>query len=283
VTGSRSGPEEEEEEEDDVRQIFPEHGDPIGLADPLSAAGPIKPGDAAAADLVAALAEIYAYPDRLWVKANFVASVDGAVTADGKSAGLSGAADRLVFTVLRSLADVVVAGAGTVRAERYRQAQPRELWQQLRAGRPPAPPVAVVTRRLDLDLSERLFGQGPGLARTIVITTELAGEDRLKEVSRVADVVVAGKETVTAKAAIGALSARGHRKILVEGGPMLLGQLAAEQLLDELCLTVSPVLEGGHAAGRVTARRGPTEVTQMRLASVLEDDGFLLSRYVRAG
>jgi riboflavin biosynthesis pyrimidine reductase len=264
-----------------VRQIFPEHGDPIGPADPLGAAGRIKPGDAGAADLIAALAEIYAYPDRLWVKANFVASVDGAVTADGKSSGLSGAADRLVFMVLRSLADVVVAGAGTVRAERYRQAQPGELWQQLRAGRSEAPPIAVVTRRLDVDLSERLLGQGPGIARTILITTELADEDRVKEASRVADVVIAGQETVPAQAVIDALAARGHRKILVEGGPTLLGQLAAEHLLDELCLTVSPVLEGGHAAGRLTARRGPAELTPMRLASVLEDDGFLLSRYIR--
>lgn len=265
-----------------MRQIFPEHRDLSWGAEPLSGAGPVKPGNSAADDLVAALAAIYGYPDGLWVKANFVASVDGAITADGKSAALSGPADRLVFTVLRSLADVVLAGAGTVRAERYRQAQPSELWQQLRTARAPAPPVAVVTRRLDVDLSDRLFGHGTGLARTIVITTELAGEERLNETSRVADVVVAGKETVTAKAAIDALAARGHTKILVEGGPMLLGQLAAEQLLDELCLTVSPVLEGGHAAGRLMARRGPADLTRMRLASVLEDDGFLLSRYIRA-
>jgi len=231
---------------------------------------------------VAALTDIYAYPDvadQVWVRANFVASIDGAITADGKSGGLSGPADRLVFTLLRSLADVVVAGAGTVRAERYRQAQPAELWQQLRAGRPPAPPIAVVTRRLDLDLSERLFG--PGQARTIVLTTELAGEGRLTEASRVADVVVAGAETVTARAVVDALAARGHRRILVEGGPMLLGQLVAEHLLDELCLTVSPLLEGGHATGRLTSRRGPAEPTGMTLASVLEDDGFLLTRYVR--
>ncbi len=265
-----------------MRQIFPEHGDPIGPADPLSAAGPLKPGDVAAEDLVAALAGIYAYTgpaDHVWVRANFVASVDGAVAVGGKSGGLSGPADRLVFTLLRSLADVVVAGAGTVRAERYRQAQPDELWQQLRGGRPPAPPIAVVTRRLDLDLSERLFG--PGQARTIVLTTGLAGEERLKEASRVADVVVAGAETVTAQAAVAALAARGHRRILVEGGPMLLGQLVAEHLLDELCLTVSPLLEGGHATGRLTSRRGPAEPTGMTLASVLEDDGFLLTRYVR--
>ena len=273
-------------ERSDVRQIYPQQIGPFGPADPLGAAGPLQPGDTAADDLVAALADIYAYPDvagRPWVRANFVASIDGAVTAEGRSGGLSGPADRLVFTLLRSLADVVVAGAGTVRAERYRQAQPGELWHQVRAGRPPAPPVAVITRRLDLELSDRLFGQGQDLARTIVLTTELAGEQRLKEASRVAEVVVAGAtEMMTAQAIVEALVARGHRRILVEGGPMLLGQLVAEHLLDELCLTVSPVLEGGHEAGRLTSRRGPAGLTDMKLASVLEDDGFLLTRYIRA-
>ncbi|MGN6793102.1 MAG: dihydrofolate reductase family protein [Streptosporangiaceae bacterium] len=267
-----------------MRQIFPEHAGALGPAYPLSAAWPPEPGDSATADLVAALADIYAYPDladQVWVRANFVASIDGAITAGGRSGGLSGSADRLVFRLLRSLADVVVAGAGTVRAERYRQAQPGELWQELRAGRPPAPPIAVITRRLELDLSGRLFGQAPDLARTIVLTTELAGEERLKEASRVADVVVAGPDMATAQAIVDALAARGHRKILVEGGPMLLGQLVAEHLLDELCLTVSPVLEGGHESGRLTSRRGPAELTGMRLASVLEDDGFLLTRYIR--
>jgi riboflavin biosynthesis pyrimidine reductase len=268
-----------------VRQIFPESQDPLGPADPLSAAGPLVPGDSAAEALVAALADIYAYPvsgDQLWVRANFVASIDGAIAAEGKSGGLSGPADRLVFTVLRSLADVVVAGASTVRVERYRQAQPGELWQGVRTGRPPAPPIAVVTRRLELDLSDRLFAQRQDRARTIVLTTELAGEERLKEASRVADVVIAGADTVTTQAMLDALAARGHRRILVEGGTMLLGQLVEEQVLDELCLTVSPVIEGGHGAGRLTSSGGPAALTEMRLASVLEDDGFLLTRYVRA-
>ena len=268
-----------------MRQIFPEHSDPLGPADPLSAAGPLRPGDSAAEDLVAALADIYAYPggaDQVWVRANFVASIDGAIAADGKSGGLSGPADRMVFTVLRSLADVVVAGASTVRTERYRQAQPGELWQRLRTGRPPAPPIAVVTRRLELDLSDRLFGQGPDRARTIVLTTELAGEERLKEASRVADVVVAGAHTVTVQAMLDALAARGHHRILVEGGTMLLGQLVEVHMLDELCLTVSPVIEGGHGGGRLTSSNGPAGLTEMRLESVLEDDGFLLTRYIRA-
>jgi len=280
-------------DESDVRQIFPVPADgragrALGPADPLGAAGQVTPSaPGTGGDLVSALGEIYACPAGLWVRANMIASADGAIALDGRSGGLSGAADRLVFAVLRSLADVVVVGAGTARAERYRQAQPGELWQQLRAGRPPAPPVAVITRRLDLDLGGRLFcpatgGRSAGPARTIVLTTQLAPADRLAAAQRVADVVVGGADSVTAQAAVDALAARGYRAILVEGGPMLLGQVVAARLLDELCLTISPVLEGGYATGRVTANQGHAALTGLRLASVLEDDGFLLTRYVRA-
>ena len=93
-------------------------------------------------------------------------------------------------------------------------------------------------------------------------------------------------------AAIDALAARGHRKILVEGGPTLLGQLIAHSLLDELCLTISPVLEGGYSPARLTRSPhatataghadGPVKLTRLRLASVIEDEGFLLNRHVRA-
>lgn len=301
-----------------MRQIFPVPGrGPLGPVDPIGAAGPIQPGTGDVGELVAALGEIYAYPgqpaahglpagdgrpqrDGPWVRANMIASVDGAVALDGRSAGLSGPADRLVFAVLRSLADVIMVGAETARAERYRQARPDKIWQQLRAGRPPAPPVAVLSRSLDLDLGSRLFGGPPdagsagsaGTARTIVITTQRARERQLRAAARVADVIVAGAADVSMTAAIGALAARGHRNILVEGGPNVLGQLAAESQLDELCLTISPVLEGGYSPLRLTgspraaaaagAGDDAEKLTRMRLASVIEDEGFLLSRYVRA-
>ena len=272
-----------------MRQIFPlldgRPGPLLGPADPLSDVGRIRPPAVSpeVERLVGALGEVYAYPEGQWVRANMVASVDGAVTVDGRSGGLSGTADKLVFSVLRSLADVVVVGAGTARAERYRKAQPDELWPQLRGGRP-VPPIAVVTRRLDLDLDGRLFvGEGP---RTIVLTTGQADESRRAAAARVADVDVAGAASVTATAAIGALAGRGYRRFLVEGGPSLLGQFAAEGLLHELCLTISPALEGGHSAGRATvspttgsSASGPG-LTGLRLASVLEDGGAMLTRYV---
>src|SRR5258706_6627171 len=106
-----------------------------------------------------------------------IASVDGAIMVDGRSGGLSGPADRLVFSVLRSLADVIVVGAGTARAERYRQAHPGELWQQLRTGRPAAPPMPLLIRRPGPDLTSRPFGDS-GLAPTLVITIDQAPQDQ---------------------------------------------------------------------------------------------------------
>jgi riboflavin biosynthesis pyrimidine reductase len=275
-----------------VRQIFPigagrQTGRPVGTGEPLGSRARLRPSaaaDPAVLQVVADLAGLYAYPDQPWVRANMVASVDGAASADGRSGGLSGAADRLLFSVLRSLADVILVGAGTARAERYGQVRAASVWSRLREGRPAAPPIAVVTRRLDLDLGGPLLTGRPGLARTIVITTGAAPAERRAMAARSADVVIAGERDVTAAAAVAALAAAGHHRILLEGGPTLLGQMVAENLLDELCLTLSPVLEGGRAPRIVgeTAPSGLPGSAGLMLASVLEDGGYLLLRYLRS-
>jgi riboflavin biosynthesis pyrimidine reductase len=266
-----------------VRQIFPAGADAHDIG-PVPPAGPRR--DAGPA--VTALGALYAYPAAAagaapWLRASMVASVDGAASLGGRSGGLSGGADRLVFSVLRSLADVILVGAGTARAERYRPVRPGEVWAVLREGRAPVPPIAVVTGKLDLsDDAPLLDGAAEG-ARTIVLTTEAAPAARRAAVARRADVVVAGRDTVSPAAAVAALAARGHRRVLVEGGPGLLGQITAAGLLDEICLTVSPVLEGGRA-GRILAAPSawPGAAPGLRLAHVLEDYGFLLCRYLRA-
>ena len=134
-----------------MRQIFSvvAAGPEIG---PVPPAGARRDGGPA----VTALAALYAYPDIApgaapWLRASMVASVDGAASLGGRSGGLSGDADRLVFSVLRSLADVILVGAGTARAEGYRPVRDGEVWASLRAGRAPVPPIAVVTGKLDLD------------------------------------------------------------------------------------------------------------------------------------
>ncbi|WP_084957834.1 pyrimidine reductase family protein [Thermoactinospora rubra] len=217
------------------------------------------------------LRQAYAYPDRPWLRLNMVASADGAAWLEGLSAGLSSKGDRRLFGVLRGLADVIVAGAATVRAEGYGPAKPRE-------DRPVPPPIAVVTRRLDLDLAGPLFTDAK--TRTIVVTCADAPADRRAAAAEVADVIVAGTDRVDFAAALAALHERGLTKVLCEGGPRVNAQLAADGLVDELCLTVSPLLVGGGAARILN---GQASQTPMRLAQVLEEDGVLFCRYVRKG
>ena len=223
------------------------------------------------------LAALYAYPDGQWLRANMVSTADGAASLNGLTAGISSETDRRVFALLRTLSDVILVGAATARQEGYKPARTRELWRDLRAGRPPTPPIAVVTRRLDLDPDSRLITAAPPHARTIVITTASAPADRREALSRHADIIIAGQETVDFKAAVSALAGRGHRRMLAEGGPYLLAQLIEAGLLDELCLTVGPLLAGPGASRIVAGPAGPPR--PLALAHVLEDDGFLLCRY----
>ncbi|MEO3812214.1 pyrimidine reductase family protein [Sphaerisporangium sp. B11E5] len=232
----------------------------------------IHPGPAGDVDLAAA----YAYPRERWVRLNMVASADGGISVGGLSEGLSSKGDRRLFGVLRGLADVVLAGAATVRAEGYGPARPRASWEPLRAGRPPAPPIAVITGRLDLDLTSPLFTEA--LARTVVITAETAPAELRSRAAKVADVIVAGGDRVDMALAVAALGERGLGRVLCEGGPRINAQLAAAGLVDELCLTVSPLLIGGDAARILD---GPPSHTPTTLSHVLEEDGFLFCKYTR--
>jgi riboflavin biosynthesis pyrimidine reductase len=249
----------------------------------------VYPGGSARTD--AALAALYAYPEpgappARWLRANMVASVDGAATVAGRSGGLSGEADEQVFAMLRAHADVILVGAGTARAEGYGPVQPESeglRWAFLRDGRAPSPPIAVVTRALDLDLGSPLFAGAPPHARTIVITTESAPAGRRAAAARTAEVIVTGEASVDLMAAVDALAERGHQRISCEGGPHLLAQLAGEGLLDELCFTVSPLL-AGPGANRIMAGGLPLPgggTLPVTLAHVLADEGYLLCRYVR--
>ena len=175
----------------------------------------IFPADPAARDIgaddVEALAELYAYPagpsGAPWLRANMIESIDGAGSLNGRSGGLSGDADRLVFAVLRSLADVILVGASTARAEKYRPVREQEIWPRLRGERQqPTPPIAVVTRKLDLDLDSPLVVGAPGGARTILLTTKAAPAERREAASAHADVIVTGQDTVPPSAATAELA-----------------------------------------------------------------------------
>ena len=236
------------------------------------------------------LDRIYSWPDwpvpTAWLRANMVATADGAARSpDGLSAGISNASDRRVFGRLRALADVVLAGAGTVRAEGYRPARikPELAERRAAAGQTPAPAIALVSRSLELDLGSPLFTEPP--VPTIVITCGAADPARLDAAAAVADVVIAGDEEVDLHRAIGALNERGLHRVHAEGGPHLLGELAATGLLDELLLTVSPVLAGGSYPGADVVPRVlagvplPGAPRALTLHHALEDDGTLFLDY----
>ena len=227
------------------------------------------------------LPRLYAYPDGRWLRANMVATADGAASLNGVTRGISSVTDRRVFALLRTLCDVILVGASTVREEKYTPARPQERWNHLRDGRPPTPPIAVVTRRLDLDPDSPLITAAPAHARTIVITTASAPAARRDQLARHAEIIIAGQDTVDLTAAVDALAERGHRRMLAEGGPRLLGQLIEASLVDELCLTIGPLL-AGPGADRIVAGAGAgSPPLPLTLAHVLEDDGFLLCRYTR--
>jgi len=264
-----------------VRQIYPVQGPDLKV-EPKAAPGPLPAG-------VEELARLYRTDDlgQGWLRANMVASADGAVSLDGRSGGLSGPSDRMVFTVLRSLADLVLVGAGTARTEHYRPAQAAELWQQLRPAGAPQPAIAVVTAKLNVDPDGRLISGAAAGAATIVVTTADAPSDRKAAIARHARIIEAGQHEVDMAAAVTALRSLGYARILCEGGPTLLGQLAAESLVDELCLTTSPLLANGRA-GRIVSpistgtRPGPATdlATRLSLAHLLADENFLFSRYL---
>jgi len=224
------------------------------------------------------LARLYDYPRQHWLRANMVASADGAGYLDGLTAGLSSPADRRLFALLRALCDVVLVGAGTARIEKYKPARPRPELAALRAGRTATPPIAVVSRSLDLDLAAPLFAAAPPDARTIVITRAAASADRLAAVSRAADLIIAGDSAVNLPEALTALRDRDLGRVLCEGGPILLADLASAGLINELCLTISPLL-AGPGPSRITA--GTAFAAQrMALIHVLRDEGALFCRYL---
>ncbi|MCF3124441.1 pyrimidine reductase family protein [Streptomyces arenae] len=230
------------------------------------------------------LADAYAYPsgEVTWLRANMVSALDGAAQHDGRSQPLSSDTDMRVFGTLRGLADVVVVGAETVRKEGYRPARAREAFAARRAaaGQTPAPAVAVVSASLDLDFSLPLF-TAP-LTPTLLVTGAAAPAERIDAAAKAgAVVVVAGEGAVVEPERVApALAERGLTRLLTEGGPRLLGQFVAAGALDELCLTVSPMLTAGDAQ-RIAVGPALAVPEKFALASVLEEDGFLFTRYRR--
>lgn len=216
-------------------------------------------------------------PSRPYLYVNMVASADGAAHLGGGTRGLGGEADRLAFARLREYCDVVLVGAGTVRAEGYGppRLSPAAQERRIRRGLQPIPRLAVVSARLEVDLQAPLFSDPA--RRPLLITVESVPRALLERLREVAEVVVCGARRVDLHRALYELADRGLQRVLCEGGPTLNGQLLEAGLVDELFLTVAPLLVGGDAARIVSGLAASP--TKLQLKELREHRGELLARY----
>jgi 5-amino-6-(5-phosphoribosylamino)uracil reductase len=230
-----------------------------------------------------ALRDLFAYPDDLdhpRLRANFIASIDGAVTLDGAGRKLGTPTDRRVFTRLREVADVVLVGATTAKAKPYIDIQlsrDAQTWR-LSHGLSSALRVAVVSRHAVI--SPELLSNST--APPIVFVSASA-DGSARQALEVSGAVVRQmpEGQITSAAIRKGLEELGLNRVLVEGGPTFFSQLVADDEIDELCLTTSPMMVAGPAR-RVATAAEHVEIHMQRKDILLGGDGTVIVRWVRA-
>ncbi|MGN6473432.1 MAG: pyrimidine reductase family protein [Mycobacteriales bacterium] len=213
------------------------------------------------------------------VRANMIAALDGAAAFEGRTKAITDSADQLLLAFLRSCSDVILAGSATVAAEKY---GPARLSEEMRAfrrekGRRELPRLAVVTARGALSPDLRIFS---GEERPVIVTVaRTAGQQ--PALADLGDVVVAGEDVIEPSAMLAALRNIGLERVLCEGGPYLLSTLVDADLVDDMCLTVTPYLAGSQPTTPQPASSlvAPTRLT---LRHVLQRNDLLYLRYTRS-
>ena len=216
-----------------------------------------------------------------WVTGHMVAGLDGTAAVGGRVGSLSTAPDQALFRRMRQIADIVLVGAETVRREGYGSVglDDDAQEQRRRLGQSATPPIALVSRSLAFDWTAKVFADAPDDARTHLITCEAADPGRRAEAEQYAEVIVAGDDRVEPAAAMQALADRGRRVVLCEGGPTWLGELVAADRLDELCLSVAPLMGGDPLPVSVTPPGA--DLAQFELKGAMAEDDTLFLRYER--
>lgn len=206
------------------------------------------------------LPQLYAVPDQPWLRVNMVSTVDGAATGDdGTSRSINNGVDKMVFDLLRDLADALVVGAGTIRIEGYA------------VGRKP---LVVVSRSGSVPPTQREAASGKVLMATVATAPYL---DEAREILGKDHVLVLGSHRVDLARLKDELVLRGFRHLLSEGGPHLLRDLLDQGVADELDATLVPrIVSGSHR--RITD--GPPVDVPLRLTTLVEQDGTLLARWL---
>lgn len=223
------------------------------------------------------LSDVRFVDGRPWVVVNMIASIDGVTVVDGGSTALGDDDDKEVFHAMRAVPDVILVGAGTVKAEGYGPVRLDQERRDRRAadGRSEVPTLAIVTGRLSLDASAKVFSDPD--YKPLLLTSTKAPPGRLAVLGDAAD--VAFLHELTAEAILDHLAAADV--VLLEGGPTLNGHFARAGLIDELNLTVAPSLHGGDTQ-RIVGGPELDPPYDLRLDRVLMGDRSLFLRYLRA-
>jgi riboflavin-specific deaminase-like protein len=224
------------------------------------------------------LERYYGDPPR-GIRANMVLTPDGAGAFHGRTKAITDASDQLLLRHLRTHADAVMVGAATVQAEHYGpvtlSGEARNRREQ--AGYAAAPPLVVVTAHATLSAKLRLFD--PAGPRTIIATVASAAE-QAEQLREVADIVVVGETEIDLSRLVEELRARSLHRILCEGGPFLLSQLIEADLVDDMCVTLSPYLAGSQPTTMQPAS-ALANPARLALHHVLTRDDLLYLRYTR--
>jgi riboflavin biosynthesis pyrimidine reductase len=211
---------------------------------------------------------------RPFVFLNMVSSVDGRATIEGRTAALGSEADTLLLTELRAIADAVLVGTGTIRAEGYGRlvGNPERVARREAAGLAPTPTLALISRSFDIPWDAPLFEAAD---QPVVVYTGAGGTPP----PVAAPLEVVRLDDPAPAAAMADLRSRGVRSLLCEGGPTLNSALLEAGVVDELFLTLSPLLAGEPGAPRIVEGQGRPEPTQLTLEWALRHGDELFLRY----
>jgi len=233
------------------------------------------------------LIELYRLPapeGRGWLRTNFVMSLDGSVQGpDGRSGTINTASDRHVFAVQRALADAVVVGANTARFEGYRaiDLEPWQLEIRDQEGLAPYPVLVIISASADLDPMIAVPADGTG-GSVMIITTAGKSEDDLEPLrSAGITVVMTEGSTLDLAAIIDQLAGTGLPRLLCEGGPQLHNHLLADGLVDEVALTLAPVVVGGQGLRSTSGGALPAPIGFRLHSALYAEDDALFTTYRR--
>jgi riboflavin-specific deaminase-like protein len=215
--------------------------------------------------------------DRPYVVANMVSTADGKATVGGRTREIADDADRLLFHHLRTQADAILAGTGTLRIERYgpllRDEEMRA--KREREGFAPVPLAVVISRSGEIPFEAPLFHDPE--SKIVVFTAAEADPPACEaqvEVTRVSP------DELTLDNVLRRLrSDHDVRALMCEGGPTLLSSLVADGLLDELFLTIAPMLVSGSDTLTILHGMPLPDTRKLELVSLLEHDNYLFARY----